>query len=391
MNIQQYEAKGKKKYKVEGAYIGVDVMTGKQIRTTITGNSKADVKRKLENKKREFERDGSTTRKKGVIKTVDQLIDLWLETEYKGSVKPNTEKSALVMIKRKVRPFVGYLRLDRLTTAIVQEAMNEYSKSPEFQIELPWRPWTYLNRVFMFGVRMEYLKKNYYSDTLRVKTETGKPVDEIKYYTSEQVDTILNGLQELGTVRYKESMFACFVRLQIFTGLRAGEALALNWDDIDFDNGTLSVSKTLVSDTQTVQSPKTRSSKRTIQLADETIKDLQVWKSSQTQKCWNLGLTPPKTVFWNVYTKGYCSYRIMLRELKEFVENLGLPYLKGVHSLRHTYATLHLASGTPYHIIQKNLGHADVSMTMKVYAHTQGEEIKEANNKVINLFSKTGT
>lgn len=67
-----------------------------------TGNSKKDVKKGLENKKCEFERNGLTIKKKVEVKTVDDSIDIWLETEYNGAVKLNTEKGAIMMVNMRL-------------------------------------------------------------------------------------------------------------------------------------------------------------------------------------------------------------------------------------------------------------------------------------------------
>jgi integrase len=166
------------------------------------------------------------------------------------------------------------------------------------------------------------------------------------------------------------------------TGLRRGEVVGLRWDALDLDEGTVSIFRTVTeAGGKVVESDttKTDSSQRRIALDPETIRVLKAHRRKQAEE--RLAVGP----LWRgdglaLFTR---PDGLPLRPsdvshaFTKVVRALELPEV-GVHGLRHTYATLAIRAGIPAHIISKRLGHANVGITMTVYAHAFPSDDREA-------------
>ena len=146
-------------------------------------------------------------------------------------------------------------------------------------------------------------------------------------------------------------------------GLRIGEVLALCWSAIDLKAGTLRVALNLGIDKgepPLFQSPKTKSSRRTLAVPQELIHELKVWKL----KC------PPSErglVFATIEGKPY-HRKSASKMLDHAIEAAEMKRLTP-HGFRHTFASLLLADGVPVPEVSAYLGHKDCTTTMKIYAH----------------------
>ena len=166
------------------------------------------------------------------------------------------------------------------------------------------------------------------------------------------------------------------------TGLRLGEAQALEWDsDIDFENKTLTVSKSMYYKSATefyVTEPKTRAGNRTIALDDDTIKLLKDWKAIQEK---------------NIVSKYVLSYNGLPTNkstTKHIIERhsklAGVHKIK-THALRHSHASLLISLGENAIVVRDRLGHEDIETTLGTYGHLYPNTNKEVAEKLNNLIT----
>lgn len=166
------------------------------------------------------------------------------------------------------------------------------------------------------------------------------------------------------------------------TGMRRGELVGLRWSAVDLEEGTLRVERTVteaggrvVSD----DSAKTDASERTLALDRETVRVLRAHRKRQSEE--RLALGPLWVgVEGDVFTRPDgrpLSPSDVSHAFTRAAQAVGLPSI-GVHGLRHTYATLSIRAGVPPHIISRRLGHANVGITMTVYAHAFPSDDREA-------------
>jgi len=167
------------------------------------------------------------------------------------------------------------------------------------------------------------------------------------------------------------SRYAPFFELLVNTGLRRGEALALKWSDIDISKQLLRVRGTLarVDGELTITDPKSDKSRRTVPLSApaiaviERIKERTQHERQQARQLWQ------ESGFVFVTDIGEpCDPRNALRALKAAADKAGLKGI-GLHTLRHSAASVMLTNGVPITVVSQILGHSGISITVDVYGH----------------------
>ena len=185
---------------------------------------------------------------------------------------------------------------------------------------------------------------------------------------------------------YEHYLFICFWLL-FTTGLRIGEAAALQWDDIDFESGIISVTKTLYYKSMTEYKfvePKTSASVRTVVLDDDTIRELKEWKEVQKKvlKDCNFVLS---------YNGIPTSKHTLPRALEKLAGLAGVHRIK-IHTLRHSHVALLISMGVNPLIIKDRLGHEKIQTTLGTYGHlypNSNFEVAKMLGGVINFTPAT--
>ncbi|WP_044764198.1 tyrosine-type recombinase/integrase, partial [Streptococcus suis] len=103
-------------------YLGVDAITGKKVKTSVTGRTKKEVKQKAQQAMVAFKTDGATRYQSATITSYQALAELWWNS-YKHTVKPNTQGNVRTLLKKHVLPLFGAYKLDKLTTPLIQSVI----------------------------------------------------------------------------------------------------------------------------------------------------------------------------------------------------------------------------------------------------------------------------
>ena len=166
----------------------------------------------------------------------------------------------------------------------------------------------------------------------------------------------------------RASFYGTFYRLLVDTGLRPGEASALRWTDVDLERGAISVHRTVTrgEDGEAVLAePKTSKSRRTVPLLgglrDELVRHLD-WQRER-----NLDVSG--FVFTNQEGRMLRPWTFSTRDLDRTLKQAKITKPITLYSLRHTFATLHVAAGTPLKVVSDVLGHATIQQTANTYMH----------------------
>lgn len=370
MKIKSYKDKetGKTLYKFN-AYLGLDPLTGKEIRTNRQGfisKKQAEIEYiKLKNKRTV----GNHTY------TLDEMVKMWAE-QYEKTVKYTTYTKIMGTFRKHILPYIGSKKLEKITPTIVQSLIDLKAKEiVEFKnINI------YLRKVYKFAIGRGITDYNPCTNIVYPKKERENP-NLYEYREKEELQKFLDACKkELPTMWY------VFFRIASYAGLRKGEILALQWNDIDFKDQTISVTKSLSftkASKKAITKPKTKTSVRVISLDEDTIKILREWKKLQkdllkfteinqyvftTENNELLGLNYPRKKFIRVIKK----YK--LRKIR-------------LHSLRHTHASLCFEAGMSIKDVQYRLGHSSPDTTMKVYVHVTKSKEKKSAEKFAKLMS----
>lgn len=199
---------------------------------------------------------------------------------------------------------------------------------------------------------------------------------KIKFLDKQELKQFLSYLDTLDKSDYKNLFNTVLYKLLLATGLRIGEAMALEWSDVDLENGVIDVSKTLNKRIE-INSPKSMASYRQISIDKATILMLKQYKNRQQVKAWELGRSE-KIVFSN-FTGKYFDPNNIRNQLYKHFKNAGVPNVR-FHGLRHTHATLMLNAGMSPKDLQHRLGHSTITMTLNIYVHATEEGAKQGGN-----------
>ena len=299
----------------------------------------------------------------------EYLLEEWLPAR-RTSLRGSTAAAYEQMIRNYVSPLLGRMRLqeidgamlNRLYAQLLTEGRTETRRNlgPGLAPKTVRNVHGVLTRAFRDGVRWGRLQRN--------PCDAADPprgqAPEMKAWTATQLRQF--------TKYTATHRWAGIWALMATTGMRRGEVLGLRWTDVDLDAGTVTIRSTRIrfGDTIATSTPKTARGNRTIAIGPATVAALKGWKRVQSSDRMRMGPA------WQGVTGLVVTVADGSAANPEAFSNLfhklssaaGLPRIR-LHDLRHSYATAALAAGVPVKVLSQRIGHADVGVTLKVYAH----------------------
>ena len=301
----------------------------------------------------------------------DMLVDAWFD--YWIGIKKQTVRSSTVRnySERYERNIKGIIGNKLLTDAKPIHCQRIFSNMAEegcktttiYQIRIA------LYNMFEFARENDVLITNPCKKSL--KSDMGKPSDKKEALT---IDVQKKFLDAVVGYSYENQY-----RFVLQTGLRTGELIGLKWSDIDFENRTMKIERTMeyrykVGEWR-VGSPKSKLGFRTVPLTDEAIRILE----NQREKSKSLKLIP---IEWKDIVF-LCRKGTPVKNstydtgLFKYCDRVGIPRFS-MHVLRHTFATRCIEGGMKPKTLQKILGHSNIGITMNLYVHiTEDEKYRE--------------
>ena len=298
---------------------------------------------------------------------VDAWFDYWISIK-KQTVRPNTVRNYSERYERNIKEVIGK---KLLTEGKPIHCQTIFSKMAEEGYKTTT---IYQTRIALYNM-LEFAREN---DVLitnpckkSVKSDMGKPSDKKEALT---IDVQKKFLEAVVGYSYENQY-----RFVLQTGLRTGELIGLKWSDIDFENRTMKIERSMeyrykVGEWR-VGPPKSKSGYRTIPLTDEAIRILE----NQRAKNKKLKLIP---IEWND-TVFLCRNGTPVKNstydtgLFKYCDRVGIPHFS-MHVLRHTFATRCIEGGMKPKTLQKILGHSNIGITMNLYVHiTEDEKHRE--------------
>ncbi len=367
---------GSKVYRAS-IYLGVDQVTGKKVKTKVTGRTQKEVKQKATQEKIAFQKDGCTRFKASSIDNYQELANLWWES-YKHTVKPNTKINVKRILKNHVLPLFGAYKLNKLTTPLIQSIVNKLADKTNKGEEGAFLYYDSIHalnkRILQYGVTMQAIPSNPARDVVLPRNTQKAKRQKVKHFENEELKKFLAYLDNLDLNKFRYCYENTLYKFLLATGCRINEALALSWSDIDLDNAVVHITKTL-NYKQETNSPKSKASYRDLDIDQATVTMLKAYKVRQIQEAWKIGKT--ETVVFSDFIHEYPNNRTLQTRLRTHFKRADVPNI-GFHGFRHTHASLLLNSGIPYKELQHRLGHSTLSMTMDIYSHLSKESAKKA-------------
>lgn len=378
--IKKYTTKnGETRYLFQ-TYLGIDPTTGKERRTTRRGfKTMKEAKQAERNLLLDVEENGLPSNQSDGFRdpTFEELASLWLEN-YKTTVKPSTFENVKSKVEKMTEEHFDGLKLKKITVAYCQRVVIELSKN----YVLYNHYLSVINRIFKYAVLMDILDSNPFDKVIKPKSRQTQRKGN--FLTKEELKEFLK-LAQNTTLSY----FFPLVHLMSYTGLRQGEALALKWSDIDFENKKITVNKTAVriKERQTLQTPKTKNSKRVISIDSATLSILKSWKKDQIKIYFKNGKHfggDENFIFTN--NRGdWVHIHNFIRYFKRFIADHKLKPITP-HGLRHTHASLLFSAGVEPKNISDRLGHSTVQITLDLYTHITEEQRTDTVDKLLEFM-----
>lgn len=310
--------------------------------------------------------------------TTQTLLAEWLETYEKEHVKARTYSRYQGLITTHINPTLGMQNIEELSRRDIQEFLSQQKAEGNIRTgggKLSATSanlmLTVLNLAFEYACDMELLEQNPCERIRRSREEPKK----VEAFTKDEQRRLEQAIMESGDSR----LFG--ILLCLYTGLRIGELLGLEWQDIDLDRGIIHIDKTVYREKDgdgdwqlCVDTPKTKASERDIPLP-YYITDMI--RKHQAISCSSYVVENKKGERMSIR-----SYQYMFERL---TEKAGVRKLN-FHALRHTFATRAIECGMDIKTLSEIMGHKNASITLNRYAHSMMDTKIEMMNKLPKNF-----
>ena len=357
--------------------------------------------------------------------TLKEFTDRWLEEYASQKLQAGTVEKYRHELD-KILPVLGHRKLAELKphnlnaffVSLTKDGARKDGKAGGYSKGSITKTRNVLSSVLRTAAEWEIIDRNPL-DKVRLQAEAS--AEKLKFFTPEQAATFLDYIEKPYTVRTKghrrtddtgmeytvgdyestreiPEQIRVLFNLAIYAGLRKGELLALEWSDIDFDNDTVTVSKavSVVAGEQITKEPKTKTSRRKVSIPHFLTRRIKALRHERLRYRLSIGdywqggewLFIQENGKQMSYSTPYSAFQdTIARYNADKREDQKLPAIP-FHGLRHTSATLLIASKQDVRTVSSRLGHAQASTTMNIYAHALQDTDRKAVNALENILVK---
>jgi integrase len=324
-------------------------------------------------KELEAKRDAGAVSVTGKPMLLEEWLDYWADNIAAVRVRARTLNTYRSMIRMHLKPYIGKRRLDQLQPEHLEQTYKKLldkGLSPATVL----RVHRMLHRALKIAMQRERVARNVATLVEPPRQERPKTPEPLDVDECKRVLAAAEGLRN--SARWT---------VALALGLRQSEALALQWNDIDVDRGTLSVRRGLhrvPGEGLVFTEPKTDRSRRTIAVPGPLIEALRRQRAAQNEERllagtewddWDLVFTQPNGRPLDKHS----DYEAWTKLLK----NAGVRHIR-LHDGRHTAATLLLTAGVHPRVVMELLGHSQMRTTTDIYSHVMPALAQEAADRM---------
>ena len=321
--------------------------------------------------------------------TFEEFFYIWDEKYASKELAPKTYSRYIGILKSRILPYLGSFPLDKIKPS---DLMNFYdmlendtqikriAKNNGQRTLKPLSPKTILEHHRLISAMLQnavYWQLLPSNPARRVKPpKTKKP--KMEFFNDDECKVLIQSLMELtgSNLKYKAAIL-----LDIFSGVRRGELIGLEWSDVDFKNETININKStqyLPENGIFDKDTKTECSNRIVPIPNyitKTLLEYKEWYDEQKDILGDKWINSNKLF---IQDDGKPMYPDTIGKwFKPYIEKLGLPIIK-FHGIRHTNATLMIANNVDIATVSARLGHASINTTIKYYVHPLEKNMKKA-------------
>jgi integrase len=306
----------------------------------------------------------------GVGATFAQLLDLWLEECERLDRSPTTVRTYRSQIDKSIRPALGRLKVGRISARHLDNLYG-VMKDQGSTAKTIRNHHAIISSALHQGVRWGWVRENVAERARPPQVGQGR----VKAPSVESVRAVVAAAEE------RDPRLAPLLMLAALTGMRRGELCALRWSDVDLERGELDVSRSVVVAVGGLAQKSTKTDRfRQVALDEVGVLLLRQHLRNVEARAREGGATvPPDAYVFSPYLDGSQPFRpdnvtgffIRVRD------SLGLKDVR-LHDLRHFTATQLIGAGVDVRTVAGRLGHADPSLTLRVYSHLIEERDRAA-------------
>ena len=329
-----------------------------------------------------------------------EFVEIWKRDYGKKELAPSTYERYLGMLEKRILPYFGRFYLNKIKPTDIMkfydmlEKDTQYSRKNNKHNVKTLKPLSGKTILEHHRLLRAMLHKAVYWQLLvanpceRVQPPKARKPKR-KFYDEKQTQFLVENLNKLDEefIKYKTA-----IMLTIFTGVRLGELMGLEWKDIDFEHQIISVNRSsqyLTDKGVFTKTPKTESSIRDIGIPDfivSLLKEYSLWYNRQKRLYGELWFNSDRLF---VQDNGKPMHPDTISKwFVKYVEKIGLPVIN-FHGLRHTNATLLIGENIDPAVVAARLGHAQISTTYNFYVHPLISHNKTAGIALQNLLLPT--
>ena len=351
-------------------------------RKTVYGRTQVECKEKKDALLKEYSSYGQVADRRITVK---DYLQTWLKTVAKPNLKPTTFQTYEGHIKRNIEPVLGHLRLAQVRPEHIRRLLSDIQDRRKLSQSTARQSYAILRKALGDAVRDGTLTSN---PVLRVKPPTVEN-DPVKPLSSKEVAAFLKAT--------KGERLAAVYTVALGTGMREGEILALAWEDIDFEKNVLQVRHNLQPDNTgklALQTPKSAESRRTVHMVPAVAQALQQHRKLQAEEKLALakdlrwgGTWTREFVFTTTTGTPIRASNFLRRSFKPKMREVVPDRNVTFHHLRHTCASFLADMGLDLFEIKNILGHSQIGVTDKLYAHFTAGHAKKVSDRMTKAFA----
>ena len=351
--------------------------TGKRIIKNVLGKTQAECKAKL---KKAIEESQSLDIGRADEYTVAAWLRTWFELYSKLHIRPSTMNYYHRNIEQHIIPAIGDIPLNKLTTRDLQKLYNDLQSNGRLRKEQK-KAKPGLSNSTVRGIHM--MLHNALDRAVKEKLILTNPTEnciipkiekqEMKILHPDHISSYLNAAERRNAL----PMFY----LELVSGLRKGELIALQWSDLDEANCTISVSKQGSWDTEgnlILSQPKTGNSIREVSIPQDAVELLKQEHAKHPDNPW---------MFPSGRTGEMYHPDSVVTLHKRILKDAGLEHIR-FHDLRHAFATMALQNGVDVKTVSSMLGHYDAGFTFRTYTHATRQMQQKAAEKMGSFMAQ---
>ena len=408
--LKKVKDNGEISYSVKSVYLGLDIKTGKPVKTTVTAKTLRSLDRKIIQAKIDWEENGSTRKETFSIATLSDLAEMWFSNYETWVSSDNTLNRVRNYLDTYILPKFGHYQPDKITSSDIQKWINELAQKSKESVDAGNKRAKKgsakdfgaiahkLREIFNFGITHFELKYNPVQ-SIKIPPKPKSNQKRIMVLHDGDLTIWLNFVDTLPNTRANRR-FKVICDSLLASGMRINELLALTIYDLDFESSEILVTKTLVWKNANPKlglkgkvvcknTPKSDSGNRKIAVPYQIIEQLQNFHDEMNLYFKKNGLSKSKLIFPTIYGNYMCD-RNERATLKRRLQEVDLPDY-GFHLFRHTHASMMLNAGMNWKELQVRMGHKSIKTTMDIYAElapkNQTQAVDIYLNKIAELTS----